>query len=459
MRRTVQPPPASRTPKARTARREAERHAGAAPHRDAEREHLLAQLEAERQRLAVHYGVVSVLAEAHTLKAAAPKILQAVCENIGWDVGEIWLLDRPAQVLRNAGLWCRPGVEPRQFFKATRGLALAKGQSLPGTVWRTGRRFWTADVTQVPGFTHADPATQNDLRAAFAFPIRVRREIIGVIEFFNRAVLEPDAALLRTVTAISRQIGQFLLRLEAEEALRQANRQLEKRVRQRTAALGQANRDLWAENAERQRLESEVLEVSEQERRRFGQDLHDDICQQLSGLAMMNSTLAARLRRIHPAEAAKADRLAALLGETLGHTRALARGLHPVELDAKGLMSALHELAETTARKVPCRLACRSPVLIADNKAALQLYRIAQEAVTNALKHAGARQIVIGLGHQRGRIVLSVEDDGAGLSKKESKGMGLHIMAYRARTIGATLRLRGGQPQGTRIICSCRPAP
>ncbi len=273
----------------------------------------------------------------------------------------------------------------------------------------------------------------------------------------------------------------------AQEALRQSHAELERRVADRTADLvcanalaqeqvlaleraavtlranqehlRQLNHELVAEIAERQRLEGEVLEVSERERRGFGQDLHDDVCQQLAGIALLNQALATRLRPSRPAEAAEALRLSTLLGQTVADARALARGLHPIEVEAHGLMAALQELAAQTSHRVPCRLECRRPVPVADSKAALHLYRIAQEAVTNALKHAAARHIVIGLRPQRGKIILSVHDDGSGLSKKHPTGMGLHIMPYRARMIGATLIIRSEPGRGTRVVCSLKPTP
>lgn len=243
---------------------------------------------------------------------------------------------------------------------------------------------------------------------------------------------------------------------EAEQELTRANRQLEARVRKRTAELRKINRALTDEIARGRQLEGEILDVSEQERRCFGEDLHDDICQRLSSIELMMGTLATRLRKHIPTEADEATRLGQLISETLSVTRALASGLHPVELDANGLVAALQELTGSVNRQVSCHFDCNEPVRIADSRVALNLYRIAQEAVTNALKHARARKIFIELQQKRGQIMLRIRDDGAGLTKRKSKGMGLHIMPYRARTIGATLTVHSKRGHGTQVVCTLK---
>jgi len=243
---------------------------------------------------------------------------------------------------------------------------------------------------------------------------------------------------------------------EAEQKLAQANRQLEGQVRKRTAELRKINRALAGEIARGRQLEGEILDVSEQERRCFGEDLHDDICQRLSSIELMMGTLATRLSKRIPTEADEATRLGQLISETLSVTRALASGLHPVELDANGLVAALQELAGNVNRQVSCHFGCDEPVRLADSGIALNLYRIAQEAVTNALKHARARKIFIELRQKRGQITLRIRDDGAGLRKRKSKGMGLHIMPHRARTIGAKLTIRSKRGHGTQVICTLK---
>jgi signal transduction histidine kinase len=147
-----------------------------------------------------------------------------------------------------------------------------------------------------------------------------------------------------------------------------------------------------------------------------------------------------------------------VLDKAIGQTRSLARGLHPVKPEPNGLMSALQELASQTKTlfNVDCRFTCRQPVLIEDSTTATHLYRIAQEAVTNAIKHGKPGLIQISLTQTPGRINLAVKDNGVGLRSRRGKhrGMGLRIMHYRAGTIGGSLAIRKATGGGTTVVCS-----
>jgi signal transduction histidine kinase len=277
-------------------------------------------------------------------------------------------------------------------------------------------------------------------------------------------VIEPQKGLLSGVAAIGGQIGQFIQRTNAEEALRasemalrRANNELELRVRERTASLGRANVELSREINERNRLERELLTVTEREQRRLGQDLHDDLCQELAAIAFMTRALATRLTGRQIEEATHVDRIAGLVNGAVTHARNIARGLHPVELDSGGLMAALRDLTTRVNSDVRCEFECKKPVAVSESDVALNLYRIAQEAVTNAVKHSRARHIVVALNRIRDETVLTVRDDGAGLprgSRNGNRGMGMHLMKYRARTIGASLSIKTVKPSGTQVSCS-----
>ncbi|HWX23058.1 MAG TPA: sensor histidine kinase [Candidatus Binatia bacterium] len=239
-------------------------------------------------------------------------------------------------------------------------------------------------------------------------------------------------------------------------SLRSLHRDLEARVQQRTQALQQ-------EMAQRQRLEEEILQISEREQRRIGHDLHDSLCQHLTATALAGQVLAERLAAKLLPEAADAGNVVRLVEEGMTLARSLARGLYPVEMDAEGLMAAFQELANniTKGAKVRCVFECDSPVLIHNDAAATHLYRIAQEAVRNAIRHGKPKRIGINLAERDGRILLTVEDDGVGLpeTEDEAQGLGIRIMAHRAAMIGGSFAIEPAPAGGTIVTCAFPPIP
>jgi PAS domain S-box-containing protein len=204
-------------------------------------------------------------------------------------------------------------------------------------------------------------------------------------------------------------------------------------------------------------LEREILEISDREQARIGQDLHDGLCQQLVSLAFDSNSLEQQLAARGLPEATTARKMAQLLDDSITEARAVARGLFPVQLEADGLSLALQQLAAgVSARtKVHCRVDCPQPVLVRDNAVATHLYRIAQEAVNNALKHGQAGSILIQLISHHTGIKLGIEDDGVGITVKPTTagGMGLHIMNYRAQAVGGELTIERAGHRGTVVTC------
>jgi signal transduction histidine kinase len=210
--------------------------------------------------------------------------------------------------------------------------------------------------------------------------------------------------------------------------------------------------------SERKRLEAEILHVSEREQRRIAQDLHDGLGQQLGGISCLTDVLNKNLREQASPEAAAAAKISKLLTMAVAQTRSLARGLYPVAPEANGLMSALEDLATRVADlfKVSCEFECARAVLIADNALATNLYRIAQEAITNAIKHGRAHWINICLSSSSDQVTLVVTDDGVGFktSPRSLKGLGLRIMDHRARVIGGTLLVQNQPGGGAAVVCA-----
>lgn len=209
---------------------------------------------------------------------------------------------------------------------------------------------------------------------------------------------------------------------------------------------------------ERKLLQREVLEIAAREQQRIGQDLHDGTGQELTGLAMLAERLTGELTAQDLRQADLAERIVEGLEQALHHVRALSKGLVPVELDAEGLMAALDGLAQRTSElhQVQCTFECEKPVRILDNQTSTHLYRLSQEAVTNALKHGQAHTIRIQLSDDGAFIRLCVSDDGLGIRSNhpESGGTGLRIMRYRSELIGAVLLIQSAQPRGTEVICT-----
>ncbi len=227
-------------------------------------------------------------------------------------------------------------------------------------------------------------------------------------------------------------------------------RGLERRAEYRARALAK-------ETAERERLEQEMIDISEREQRRIGRDLHDGLCQHLTGTALAGHALAETLSSAGRGEAAGVQKIVDLVEEAIELARGMAKGLHPVEMEAGGLMQALEEFAATTSDiyGVRCRFLCHVPVLVRNPASTTHLYRIAQEAVGNAIKHGGAREVRIILDESERSIRLVISDNGHGFSEPPpgNRGMGLRIMADRAKMIGGQLTIARNTGRGMELCC------
>ena len=178
------------------------------------------------QRLLVQHCVARILAEVATGEGAMPKILRAVCECLGWDLGVLWSIDREAGVLRCAELWRAPSVEAVQFEAVTRSSTFRLGSGLPGRVWACRAPACIPDVVRDSEYLHANTAAREGLHAAFAFPILLGSGVLGVMEFISRDVWQPDQDLLAMMGTVGSQIGQFAERKRAESALQRAQAEL-----------------------------------------------------------------------------------------------------------------------------------------------------------------------------------------------------------------------------------------
>jgi PAS domain S-box-containing protein len=213
---------------------------------------------------------------------------------------------------------------------------------------------------------------------------------------------------------------------------------------------------------ERRALERELLEISNREQRRIGSDLHDGLGQELTGIALMLRGLASRVRREQPATTGDLDELVALVNGAIESTRSLARGLSPIELERGGLVFALRSLCVRARDLYGLDVRFRSrvwPALALDAAATTHLYRIAQEALTNAARHAQASHVAVTLNVRGTAVTLTIADDGCGMPEEHGGGMGLKIMRYRAQMMGGEVCVGASDPKGTRVTCRVRQPP
>ena len=210
---------------------------------------------------------------------------------------------------------------------------------------------------------------------------------------------------------------------------------------------------------DRKQLEKELVEISHREQTRIGQDLHDGLGQHLTGITFLTRALETKLNAKGLAEGAEAAEIGRLVLEALSQTRTLARGLFPVELESKGLVAALRELASTVESfsKISCTFECGEDFPKLNSVAEMHLFRLAQEAINNCVKHGKARHVALQLKRlDASRLTLSVDDDGVGIAKDstQARGLGLRIMKYRAQKIGGALEIAPSVSGGTRVECT-----
>jgi signal transduction histidine kinase len=272
----------------------------------------------------------------------------------------------------------------------------------------------------------ADPRSavlsELDLLNVYAFPVFVGDDVAAVLEFLAPTADETDEGLVNVMAHVGMQLGRVM---------------------------------------ERRRLHTELVDAVWDQQRNFGQELHDSVGQELAGIGMLADSLSRKLSARDAAEAATARELARMLQHAKQGVRRLAKGLLPVEVDADGLKAALEELAETTEQRceIPVDVWCDEFLQLEDNSVATHLFRIAQEAVTNAVRHANARHLALRFAMTAdGDVELSVSDDGAGMpdGRRPGQGVGLQIMKYRAQAIDADFEIHPGAGGGTVVACRLR---
>jgi signal transduction histidine kinase len=376
--------------------------------------------------LTLLHDVTLAVNSAATWDDALRLVLRHICRTEGWQIGYVYLPERERPDELVLAIDCVASDRFRPFHDASRQMRHTREQSLPGRVFATGAAVWIDGHDELLSALpfRADSARRVGLACGAAFPVKLGPETIAVLEIFSDRSHEPSDELMNIMADVGAQISRVI---------------------------------------ERERLVSHAAEAVWREQQEMIHTLHDTLGQELTAVGMLSASLAQRFKTSDDVAARTAQQIAATAQRALESVRQLSRGLFPVDVDAEGLRLALRELASMTenVHKIRCRLEADTPVLVADIHVATQLYRIAQEAVTNAVKHAHANEISIGLGAVGGTVTLTVSDDGVGIQPERVRddGVGLRIMRYRAWAIGASLAIESGAERGTIVRCTLRHAP
>jgi len=361
--------------------------------------------------------------EAATVEEALQTTLRCLCDFNHWQVGHAWRRDDDGESLVSADIWyVNESVEDtelrlEQLREITRRTSIAEGESLVGRVMATGAPQWIDDLQNWEAWDRGD-AEALGLRAAIAFPVTVDGDVAAVLECFSDRPLKREDRFMEIMPDVGIQLGHLI---------------------------------------ERKRLERAVAEAAAAQQRYFAQELHDSISQELTGVSMMAGMLQKQLQDQVPEQAQLLATLIDHIREVQRQIRRLSRGLMPVEVDPHGLCHALRELAENCEQMhgVRCVADCSAAATVDHTETATEMYRIAQEALQNAVKHAEATELRITLQADDADTILTIQDNGRGLPEggTRSAGSGQRIMRYRANLIGASLDVQSEPGQGVTVTC------
>lgn len=376
--------------------------------------------------LTLMHEVTRAISEAPTWDDALHRVLCGICETEQWQIGFVYLPDKDSPDTIVPVISCFEQERFRPFHLASEQQRYVRGESLPGRVYAEGIPQWVNNQDELVQLVtkRSEAVRQIGLKAAAALPVTVGREVIAVLELFSIQSHAPSEELVTLMNDVSAQIGRVL---------------------------------------ERERWTAEMADLVSREQQDLLHTLHDSLGQTLAGLGMLSAALSKRLARGDVAAAVEtAEQVAQQAQQALEQVRQLSTGRFSLGVAAEGLVPALHQLASATesVHEIHVEVEGDVQITLRDARVATELYRIAQEAVTNAVKHAHARTIRIQVSAEPGLTSLRIIDDGVGIRKEPAHdGLGLRIMQYRATSIGASLSIDPGASGGTIVTLTLREAP
>ena len=376
--------------------------------------------------LTLLHQVTRAIQDAATWDEAICAALELICDAERWQVGFVYIPDPvdPDVIVPMVG--CLRDEKFRPFYTFSEGQRYAPRQNLPGLVFDDGIVRWVSDAEELSGLVpvRRQVLVEAGFVSAVSLPITFGSQIIGVLELFSDQPHTPEQTLVRLMVDLSAQIGKII---------------------------------------ERERMTAEMADFAWREQQELLHTLHDTLGQTLTAVNVLSSALGNRLERTDATSAAMARQVVEQATLALDQVRRLSRGMFPVDVESRDMMAALRELAAATGSIHKIRVDVDGDLTDSrlENRVVTHLYRIAQEAVTNAVKHAKADAIRIDVKSGRGTTRLRVSDNGIGIPANGDRrdGLGLRVMRHRAASIRATLSIRGNPSGGTSVTCTLRRPP
>jgi signal transduction histidine kinase len=360
-----------------------------------------------------------------TWEDALHRVLERLCETEHWQIGFVYLPQSDSLDVLAPVIGCLRDDHLRRFSEVSAAQRFPRKEALPGRVYSDGQPVWLDDQQAMLALMprRARALAQTSLRSAALVPVTLGRDVIGVLELFSTEPHPPGEHRMFVIQDVSAQIARIL---------------------------------------EGERATAQMADLVWREQQGLLHTLHDTLGQTLTGLGMLSSGLSQQLSGANLAAAAAAQQVARQAQIALEQVRQLARGF-PVDVEAKDLMPALRQLASTTEslHRIPARVHGTVRHSVRDTRVATQLYRIAQEAVTNAIKHGRPTAIAIEIAVTSGLATLRIIDNGVGIRNTDGReeGLGIRIMRYRSTSIGAQLTIEPGPDCGTIVTCTMRETP
>ena len=395
-------------------------------------------LKQESAFVQLHKDIAVASNESRTDTDTFQYCLKRICEHTRWPVGHLYLVDKKAQPpLVPSTIWHLDDLYQFETFRAiSEATAFDPGIGLPGRVLASGKPAWIKDVTQDPNFPRAKLSHNLGVKAGFAFPILIRAEVMGIMEFFSTEAAEPKNELLEIMAHIGAQLGRVIERQRAEQEDAYARQQL---------------RNLY------HRLEL----IREEERTRIAREIHDELAQVLTALKLEISLLKKKLATQAPALQKNGEMILELVDKTFPAVKELIHDLRPPILDDFGLQETISWQGKEFERRtgIQCDLYLNLVNPEIDSARSTTMFRIFQETLTNVVRHARARHVKIHLGEEANLLTLRVEDDGIGIDSQHltnGKSLGILGMRERARVWGGHVDFQSESQKGTTVVVQIR---